>query len=138
MAPKKPNQQKKAPKVIPHKDNYARVTYLYQAANLFSASPKYEVLSRGLARTLDLVSKKTVLKLSPELKRTLCKKCNSVLIPGLSVSIYIENLSKSKAPHNDSLIHKCLKCHEIKRFPVGKNRAYVVFAERDDVRSDAK
>ena len=136
MPPKNNSQKKKAPKVIPHKDNYARVLFLYQAANHFAVA-KNSKLSRNMVRSLDLVAKKTTLKLSPSLKRTLCKKCSSILIPGLTMTMRIENLSKQKTSHNDVLVHKCMTCQETKRFPVGKNRDYVAFSERDDVQSIA-
>lgn len=89
-----------------------------------------------MARNLDLVAKKTVLKLSPGLKRSICKQCNSVLIPGMNVSIRIENLSRAKSAHNDVLVYKCLQCDERKRFPIGKDREYVVFHDREGVKID--
>lgn len=128
----------KAPKVIPHKDHYARISYLYQTGNKFCLLPKYQLLSRGYGRNLDLVAKKAVLKLSPALKRTLCKRCNILLVPGLTMCMKIENESKEKSPHNDVLVHTCLECDEKRRFPVGKDRQYELFSEREDVRLPAE
>jgi ribonuclease P protein subunit RPR2 len=45
-----------------------------------------------------------------ELKRKFCKKCNSLLIPGLTSRIRID--SKKKI-----LTVKCLKCEKIYRYP---------------------
>lgn len=128
----------RAPKVIPHKDHYARISFLYQASNKFCLQPKYQILSRGYGRNLDLVAKKTVLKLSPALKRTLCKKCDMLLIPGLTMTMKIENESKAESHHNDVLVHTCIKCGEKRRFPVGKNRHYDLFSEREGVELPAE
>lgn len=134
MAQKK--QGKQAPKSIQHIDHYARISYLYQASNHFAANPKYAILSRALARNVNLVSKKAVSKVTPGMKRTICKTCHSVLVPGINVVMEIENRSKAKAPQSDILVHTCNTCGEKKRFPIGKDRTYEVFSERDDVKID--
>ncbi|CUM45193.1 uncharacterized protein AC631_03481 [Debaryomyces fabryi] len=134
MGPKK--QSKPAPKNVPHIDNYARISYLYQASSHFATRPKYDILSRAIARNVNLISKKSVTKLSPILKRTICKGCQTLLVPGVNESIEIENQSKEKTPHNDILVHSCKTCGKKKRFPVGKNRTYKLFSEKDDEKSD--
>lgn len=130
MGPKK--QGKQAPKNVPHIDNYARISYLYQSSMQFAAGSKYNVLSRALARNVDLISKKAVTKLSPSIKRTICKKCQTLLIPGVSETIKVENESRENKPHSDILVHTCHTCGRKKRFPIGKNRQYVLFSEKDD------
>ena len=134
MGPKK--QGKPTPKNVPHIDNYARISYLYQASSHFAATPKYGILSREMARNVNLISKKSVTKLSPALKRTICKGCQTLLVPGVNETIEIENKSKEKAPHNDLLVHSCNTCGKKKRFPIGINRAYELFSEKDDKKSD--
>lgn len=120
-------------KSVPNRVNYARISYLYQISNQFYlAHPEYQALSRGYNRNLDLIAKKTVIKLSPHIKRTLCKKCNTMLIPGLTMSMYIENLSKQKSQHNDVFVNKCLNCGKCKRFPVGKDRNYILFTDKQN------
>lgn len=136
MPPKKDKKEKTnggPPKVIPHKDHYARINHLYGAANLLAQNKRHSILSRHCARQLDLVAKKAVLKLTPAVKRTLCKKCHAMMIPGLSVEIFIENLSNLKSPKSDVLVHRCMECNTSKRYPIGINRAYEVFSERKDV-----
>ena len=55
-------------KSVPNRDNYARISYLYQISNQFYlAHPEYQALSRGYNRNLDLIAK-TVIKLSPHIK----------------------------------------------------------------------
>ncbi|CUM65355.1 uncharacterized protein PRCAT00002990001 [Priceomyces carsonii] len=127
-------EAKQAPKSVSHRDHYARISFLYQASNHFAFKSNYSVLSRSLARNVDLVSKKTVTKLSPSIKRSLCKKCSSLLIPGMSMSIFIENTSKQQSTASaDVLVHQCKVCNEKKRYPIGRNRDYVVFSERKEV-----
>ena len=113
----------KLPKVS--KDPYARTSYLFQVAS-------YHIMARLMARTVDLVLKRTVLKLLPHLKRLMCKKCSSVLVPGLTMSVEIENSLKSSAKA-DVLVHTCLTCQKQKRFPIGKDREYELFCDKKDV-----
>ncbi|CCE82667.1 Piso0_002403 [Millerozyma farinosa CBS 7064] len=126
-------QNSKAPKSIPQVDGYARISYLYQASTQFSLDEKYQILSRALARNMSLVAKKTVLRLSPHMKRTICKNCNTVLNPGLSMSSRIENKSRRKAPHNDVLVYECNHCKAEKRFPIGKNREHELYVDKHAV-----
>ncbi|ODV96398.1 hypothetical protein PACTADRAFT_29249, partial [Pachysolen tannophilus NRRL Y-2460] len=121
------------PKQVPHKDHYQRVSYLYQVSQTVAmgSSKSSEILSRMYNRNLNNISKKAVLKLSPLLKRQMCKKCNRVLVHGLnSTSCRIENTSKDKNPINDCLVTIC-KCGNIKRYPIGKDRNYKLFCERE-------
>lgn len=128
-------KQVKLPRVS--KDHYARVSYLFQAAS-FYASRGVPVMSNMMARNVDLVSKRTVLKLLPHLKRTMCKKCFLVLIPGLTLSMKIENRlkeheNKGKSPKADVLVHSCLKCNNQKRYPIGKDPEYKLFCEKEGI-----
>ncbi|RLV95522.1 Ribonuclease P protein subunit rpr2 [Spathaspora sp. JA1] len=129
---KKDNKKKNNAKNVPHRDNYARISYLYQLSNHLTST--HPILARGITRNMDLVGKKTVSKSSPNLKRTICKQCHSILIPGLNMTMYIENLSKEKRAINDVLVWKC-DCGKCKRFPVGKGEN-IVFPDRDGVRID--
>lgn len=91
-------------------------------------------MSSMMARNVDLVSKRTVLKLLPHMKRTMCKKCFLVLIPGLTLSMRIENtLKDGKSDKADVLVHGCLQCNNEKRYPIGKDREYRLFCEREGV-----
>lgn len=124
-------KQVKLPRVS--KDHYARVSYLFQAANFYSARG-IPVMSRMMARNVDLVLKRTVLKLLPHLRRAMCKKCFTVLVPGLTVSMEIENALKDQAKDKaDVLVTTCLQCGSHKRYPVGKDREYRMFCEREGV-----
>lgn len=119
------------------KDHYARVSYLYQVANFYT-SQGLPTMSRIMARNLDLVSKRTVLKLLPHLKRTICKKCSTMLIPGLTMTAEIVNELKDKPDRGkllraDVLVHSCLLCGNTKRFPFGKDPEYKLFCEKEGI-----
>ncbi|ANZ73861.1 BA75_00479T0 [Komagataella pastoris] len=114
----------KLPRQTPKRDQYARISYLYQA----SASSN-GILSRMYSRQMDLVAKKTVLKVSPTIKRTICKTCNRHLKPGVTYSPEIVNESKKTDAKNDILQLQCI-CGQIKRFPYGKDPNYKTYHER--------
>lgn len=86
-------------------------------------------MSRMMARLADGVTKRTVTKVLPHLKRTICKKCLGVLIPGLTVTIEVEGHGKGEV-----LIHGCRLCGATKRFPVGKDRDHVLFCDRAELK----
>lgn len=69
---------------------------------------------------LQQVSRKGQLRLAVDLKRTLCKSCNTILIPGRTATHVIENSSKDdRKPWADVLVVTCGVCGGKKRFPVG-------------------
>lgn len=141
---KKDNKKNNAStsKQVANRDNFARLNYLYQLSNHLITTPTSKTttssnnsslqsfLARGYDRNLDLLSKRTLSKLSPSMKRTICKKCHVMLIPGLTMSIQMENKSKQQDDKCDVLVNKCLTCGECKRFPIGKDRNYKPFFER--------
>jgi len=80
-------------------------------------------LALQLGSDLQQVTRKAQLRLSVDLKRSLCKRCNTVLIPGRTATQSVENLSKGgKKPWADVLVLACMTCDGRKRFPVGAKR----------------
>ncbi|KAK8040530.1 Rpr2-domain-containing protein [Apiospora marii] len=68
-------------------------------------------------------SEKAVIRLSPALKHTVCKYCDSLLIEGETCVSVVENASKGgKKPWADVLVIRCKACKGVKRFPVGASR----------------
>ncbi|PRP87815.1 ribonuclease P protein subunit p21-like [Planoprotostelium fungivorum] len=89
-------------------ETFERMNFLYQAAHLTAGvSPQ---LSRFYSSTVKKISTKTVSRLSPEIKRTICKICTSLLIPGYSSTVRIQG---QKQRH---LSVTCDYCGKIKRF----------------------
>ncbi|KAF2257075.1 Rpr2-domain-containing protein [Trematosphaeria pertusa] len=135
-------------KGVPNKHLHARSTFLYQAATYLTlhagSAPKtterdtlanqmshsdesvaqgYSGLALQLGSHLHTVSRKGQVRLSVHLKRSMCKSCNAVLIPGRTSSHRIENGSKGqKKPWADVLVIECTLCGGNKRFPVGAQR----------------
>jgi ribonuclease P protein subunit RPR2 len=126
-------------KGVPNKHLHARTTFLYQAATYLTlhsglrpaASSQVEdftldgpsSLALELGSQMHTVSRKGQVRLSAELKRSICKCCNTILIPGRTATQTIENDSKGgKKPWADILVIACTSCGSIKRFPVGARR----------------
>lgn len=119
----------KAPRGPSKKEHNQRISYLYQAGAV-AAKTDLDVLSRAILRKMDLVAKKAVIKLHPNIKRTVCKGCSRILAENSEIRLV--NPSKDKSPENDVLEVKCV-CGKIRRYPVGKNRSYELFSERKGI-----
>ncbi|KAF2036135.1 Rpr2-domain-containing protein [Setomelanomma holmii] len=136
-------------KGIPSKYLHARATFLYQAAtyltlqtatsslektpNLAENQRKGHVPTEGLTdhsplalrlgSDLQQLSRKAQIRLSIDFKRTICKACNTILVPGRTATQTIENLSRGgKKPWADVLVLECNICGGKKTFPVGANK----------------
>ena len=123
-------------KQVPGKEHYARMQFLHQAATWCQLHRDLAPLARGYTRNRDLVAKKTVLKLAPELKHLRCKQCFTPQIPGLTTSTFIDNQLRLQLRHCDVLVRRCLRCGHHKRFPVGADRDHVPFSQRPDVQCE--
>ena len=72
---------------------------------------------------LRAISLKTQIRLSPMLKHSTCKRCDSLLVSGSTSTEKIENYSRDgKKPWADVLVVTCNTCRTKKRFPVGAKR----------------
>ncbi|KAI0097976.1 RNAse P Rpr2/Rpp21/SNM1 subunit domain-containing protein [Nemania sp. FL0031] len=89
-------------------------------------TPKYSApdqlrlnLARHLLTDLRATSLKSQLRLSPAIKHTICKFCDTLLIEGETSTSIVENKSKGcKKPWADVLVVKCNTCNGVRRFPV--------------------
>jgi len=59
------------------------------------------------------IGQKTVVKLDPSVKRTICKGCDSLLIPGVTATVR----SKSSSSHQKLVRLLCLSCMAARRIP---------------------
>lgn len=136
-------------KSVPNKHLHARTTFLYQAATYLAlqagarkssleavphdlvevpktASPVdrgHSTLAVQLGSHLQAVSLKGQVHLSADVKRSVCKVCNAILIPGRTSKHTLENKSRGgKKPWADVLLIECIICGSKKRFPVGATR----------------
>lgn len=80
-------------------------------------------MSRHLLSDMRATSLKSQIRLSPAMKQTICKYCDTLLIDGETSTSVIENTSKgSKKPWADVLVMTCKTCGGLKRFPVNATR----------------
>ncbi|KAG8528703.1 uncharacterized protein KY384_006390 [Bacidia gigantensis] len=108
-----------------------------QAKPLIKSVIKFQVTSHehladlkttaGLAQCyvsqLRSLSRKTLIRLTPEMKHSICKGCEVLLEPGVTSTTSLENKSRGgRKPWADVLVIKCKACGETKRFPVGAKR----------------
>jgi ribonuclease P protein subunit RPR2 len=132
-----------------NKQAYARISYLYQSANFILAKSTAEASSSSKAASttketdavpedlptdskglpayysclISSTARKTQSHISPELKRTVCKGCSSLLVSGKSATTSVENRSRNgRKPWADVLVIECHQCGMKKRFPVGTKR----------------
>lgn len=92
-----------------------------------SSESKHEAslqpLSRRLLSDLHSVSLKGLMRMSPAIKNSVCKGCQTLLINGSTSTTEIENKSKGgKKPWADILVRKCRTCGLEKRFPITADR----------------
>ncbi|KAI8950442.1 RNAse P Rpr2/Rpp21/SNM1 subunit domain-containing protein [Xylaria longipes] len=124
----------KTPGSVPNKHLYSRLSYLHQAAAFLgsqvgnthdskseppAADQSRLKLARHLLTDLRATSLKSQIRLSPAVKHSICKFCDTLLIEGETSTSVVENKSKhGKKPWADVLVVKCNACHGVKRFPV--------------------
>ncbi|OJD18463.1 hypothetical protein AJ78_01519 [Emergomyces pasteurianus Ep9510] len=83
-------------------------------------------LSRQIASQMRGVSLKSQLRLSPGIKRSICKRCDSLLIPNSTCMETVENASRggsTKKPWADVRVVRCNTCGYIKRYPQTEKRS---------------
>ncbi len=70
-----------------------------------------------LLTSMRSISQKSQIRLSPSLKRSVCRRCNGLLT--LNSTSEIENMSRGgRKPWADVLVVKCCQCGYVKRYPV--------------------
>ncbi|KAI0645803.1 RNAse P Rpr2/Rpp21/SNM1 subunit domain-containing protein [Trametes meyenii] len=70
-------------------------------------------LSRSYINTMRIVGQKTMVRMDPSIKRTLCKGCDAVLLPGSTATVRIKTLPS----HGQAVIYTCLTCNISRRIP---------------------
>lgn len=129
----------------PLKAVHSRVSYLYQAAaylatattadekadvgskkiktNLSVSRCPTQTASRRFISDLRAVSHKVQLRMTPEMKHTMCKNCDTFLMDGSTCTNKVENRSKgAQKPWAEVLLRKCTICGHESRFPLTARR----------------
>ncbi|KAG7443158.1 Rpr2-domain-containing protein [Guyanagaster necrorhizus] len=114
------------PNNVPNKDIIQRLNFLYQASVYLNgvtsqAPPRRKKqkrvttcdLSRNYVSSMKTVGQKTTVKMDPSVKRTICKGCDTILVPGSTVTIRV-----NKSPsHGHLMVYTCTHCRTSRRIP---------------------
>jgi len=88
-----------------------------------SSQAAYRPSSRRLISDLRSVTLKGQVRISPAMKQSICKKCDTLLIDGSTCTNEVENKSRGgKKPWADVLVRRCHICSLEKRFPMAAKR----------------
>ena len=89
--------------------------------SLFSSDRS--AVSRQLLVHAQAISLKGQIRLAPEIKHSICKRCDLLLKPGFTAKTTIQNRSRGrKKSWADVQVIGCKACGTAKRFPVGQAR----------------
>jgi len=108
-----------------NKDVMQRMNYLYQAAQTACLmKPPNLALAQYYAANMKSLSHKKTIKMSPHLKRSICKRCCMPLIPTLT--------SKIKFLKDKKVGIECTKCGFFKRYPSKKKKGerYTLWSDK--------
>ncbi|XP_053563530.1 ribonuclease P protein subunit p21 isoform X2 [Bombina bombina] len=97
---------------IKDKEAFQRLNFLYQAAHcVLAQNPENVELARFYCHTERMISQRLVLRQDPSIKRTICKRCSSLLLPGVTSTV------RQKKHHGQRrTVVRCLSCGHTKRF----------------------
>ncbi|KAI4467665.1 ribonuclease p subunit p21 [Holotrichia oblita] len=91
------------------KENLQRLNYLYQIGNIYAKSncKQNNLLSSYYTNLMISISKKTVQRLEPNIKRNICKVCKNICVPGKNCKIRIKK---------QKIQYKCNICSSSKNY----------------------
>ncbi|XP_043856685.1 ribonuclease P protein subunit p21 [Dromiciops gliroides] len=97
---------------VKDKEAFQRLSYLYQAAHcILAQNPDNQALARFYCHTERTIGKRLVLRQDPSVKRTLCRGCSSLLIPGVTCT-----QRQRRRLGQRWTVQTCLTCHRSRRF----------------------
>ncbi|XP_029988527.1 ribonuclease P protein subunit p21 [Sphaeramia orbicularis] len=109
------------------KEAYQRLNFLYQAAHcVLSQNPNNTELARFYCFTQKTIARRLVLRQDPSVKRTLCKKCCSLLIPGVTAT----TRQRRKNSKTRFTVVRCLSCGQ--RKTLLNNPEYRLWVDRPE------
>ncbi|XP_051852076.1 ribonuclease P protein subunit p21 [Antechinus flavipes] len=98
--------------LVKDKEAFQRLSFLYQAAHCVLAhNPENQALARFYCHTEKTIGKRLVLRQDPSVKRTLCRGCSSLLIPGLTCT-----QRQRRRQGQRWTVQTCLICRRSRRF----------------------
>ncbi|KAJ7902175.1 RNAse P Rpr2/Rpp21/SNM1 subunit domain-containing protein [Mycena olivaceomarginata] len=132
MAKKNKDETPNANSIV-NRDIMQRLNFMYQASVYLSGvlpvpqeitvapqkrtkkSRKMNVhdLSKSYINSMKTVASKTMVKMDPAVKRTLCNGCNIVLVPGSTATVRV----KPSKVHGHVMHYRCTSCNSTRRIP---------------------
>ncbi|CAH0728604.1 unnamed protein product, partial [Brenthis ino] len=106
-------------------DSFQRINFLYQISKQIAETNP--ALSAYYGNLIVNVAKKNVLKIHPDLKRQICKRCRCILLDNISAKVKIKNKNKSKY-----IQWTCKTCGMKRNFPADKNKDHRVWLEKPE------
>ncbi|EKM54637.1 uncharacterized protein PHACADRAFT_123918 [Phanerochaete carnosa HHB-10118-sp] len=76
-------------------------------------STAYADLSRTYVKNMKAIGRKTNMRMDPAVKRTLCKGCDLVLVPGLTAEVRVNSSTNS----GHTVSQTCMSCRKSRRIP---------------------
>ncbi|XP_059222738.1 uncharacterized protein LOC131996800 [Stomoxys calcitrans] len=116
------------------KECFSRMNFLYQASILMAG--KNDCLASYYGELCKNIGKKSVLRMEPSIKRTLCKRCSLAQQPSITSEILVRKgkttniYPTSSIDESSELICKCKLCGHSKKFVV--NSSYKFWLENKD------
>ncbi|XP_075983026.1 ribonuclease P protein subunit Rpp21 [Anticarsia gemmatalis] len=117
--------EKQKPKKVQGNDSFQRINYLYQISKMMAE--KNPALSSYYGNLVINVAKKNVLKIHPEIKRQLCKKCRCVLVENVTGKMKVKSSKKTK-----TIEWTCNTCNSKRYFPANKGKDHRVWLEKPE------
>uniref|UniRef100_A0A671DXB2 Ribonuclease P/MRP subunit p21 n=1 Tax=Rhinolophus ferrumequinum TaxID=59479 RepID=A0A671DXB2_RHIFE len=103
-----------------------RVTAVLPAAHcVLAQDPENQALARFYCHTERTIAKRLVLRRDPSVKRTLCRGCSSLLIPGLTCT-----QRQRRCRGQRWTVQTCLTCQRSQRFL--NNPGHVLWGDRPE------
>ncbi|KAJ1825602.1 Ribonuclease P protein subunit p21 [Coemansia sp. RSA 2703] len=134
---------------LPNRELYERMNFLYQSSQFYAqlaqvpasteqsphssnsntAQSSLLPLSRFYAKEMRTIARKSVLRISPHIKRELCKSCSTPLVPGVSCTKRVKGKKKARR-----LITTCNFCGSQKRLMANSDSEtpHVLFIDRPE------
>ncbi|KAF7428071.1 hypothetical protein PC9H_007290 [Pleurotus ostreatus] len=115
------------PQAVPNRDIIQRMNFLYQASSYLNSISSHSTdsdettptriqsgdISSKYIEMMKTVGQKTLVKIDPTVKRTLCKGCDTVLQPGINTSVRINR----PPSHGHAVTYTCNRCKTSRRIP---------------------
>ncbi|XP_074524697.1 ribonuclease P protein subunit p21 [Halichoeres trimaculatus] len=112
---------------INKREAYQRMNYLYQAAHcVLAQNPENVELARFYCLTQKTISRRLVIRQDPSVKRTICKRCSSLLIPGVTAT----TRQRKKNRRTRFTVQRCLSCGQSKSLL--NNPDYTLWIDRPE------